>query len=248
MASTTSIAQLPESQQISNEFYGNISAQPQFPQGQGQGQRFSMQEEGGANMNYQPINAHPNPYGTPAVTPESGPPFPESTPPQHQKHQSHQNQQNQHHENNPNQQNYTVENVPKQSLPSRDIPMDSAQYQQDEEIQPNHIPRAPKLTSDYIRDYERANEEELTKHRQKQHRQKKGRDTINEFQVPVLISILYFIFQMPIVDTWMRKYLAFSNLYREDGNFRLSGLVFKSVLFGGVYYSMTSFAQKVNEW
>lgn len=234
MASTTSIAQLPESQQISNEFYGNISAQPQFPQqqGQGQGQRFSMQEDGGANMNYQPINAHPNPYGTPAVTPESGPPFPESTPPQ----------QNQHHEN------YTVENVPKQSLPSRDIPMDSAQYQQDEEIQSNHIPRAPKLTSDYIRDYERANEEELTKHRQKQHRQKKGRETIHEFQVPVLISILYFIFQMPIVHTWMRKYLAFSNLYHEDGNFRLSGLIFKSLLFGGVYYSMTSFAQKVNEW
>ena len=240
MASTTSIAQLPESQQISNEFYGNISAQPQFPQQQGQGQRFSMQEEGGGNMHYQPINAHPNPYGTPAVTPESGPPFPESTPPP----QHHQNQQNQ----NPNQQNYTVENVPKQSLPSRDIPMDSAQYQQDEEIKPNHIPRAPKLTSDYIRDYERANEEELAKHRQKQYRQKKGRETIHEFQVPVLISILYFIFQMPIVHTWMRKYLAFSNLYQEDGNFRLSGLIFKSMLFGGVYYSMTSFAQKVNEW
>ena len=223
MASTTNIAQLPESQQISNEFYGNVSAQPQFPQ-----QQPTMQEEG-ANMHYQPINAHPNPYGTPKVTPESGPPFPESTPPQ-------------------NNQNYTVENVPKQSLPSRDIPMDSAQYQQDEEIKPNHIPKAPKLTSDYIRDYERANEEELFQHRQKQHRQKQGREMIDEFQVPILISILYFIFQMPIVHTWMRKYLAFSNLYQEDGNFRLSGLIFKSILFGGVYYSMTSFAQKLHDW
>tara|TARA_B100001287_G_scaffold276858_1_gene290202 strand:- start:6695 stop:7453 length:759 start_codon:yes stop_codon:yes gene_type:complete len=215
------IPQMPQqnqvsTQQISNEFYGHISAQPQFPQQQSMG--------GDDNLNYKPINVHPNPYGTPQVTPD-GPPLPEPSPQRNQQPVS--------------QQNYTIENMPQQSLPSRDIPLNTMDYQHDEQIQANHIPSV-KLTSDYIKDYEKANREELRMHREQKYRQEKAQETVSEFQIPILVAVMYFIFQIPIINTWMRKYLAFANLHSEDGNFRVSGLLFKSALFGGLYYFLQS--------
>jgi len=206
-------------QQVSNEFYGNISAQPQFSQNE------SM--TGDDNLNYQPINPHPNPYGNHSVTPE-GMSLPEPSPQRNQQST-----------------NYTVENMPQQTLPSRDIPQNTLQYQNDEQIKPNHIPSV-KLTSDYIKDYERENTAELRMHREKKYRQETAQETISTFQVPILVGVIYFIFQMPIINTWIRKYLAFANLYGEDGNFKISGLVFKSVLFGGIYYFMQTAWTKIS--
>ena len=177
-------------------------------------------------MQYQPINVHPNPYGTQHGTPD-GPPLPEASPQRNQ------------------QMNYSVENMPQQTLPSRDIPMNTLEYQHDAEIKANHVPSV-KLTSDYIRDYERANEEELKLHRQNLYRQETAQSTIGELQVPILVAVLYFIFQIPIINTIMRKYLSFANLYNEDGNFNLSGLILKSIIFGGIFYSLQSIANKIS--
>ena len=204
-------------QQISNEFYGNISAQPQFPENS----HINTDE----NVQYKPINAHPNPYGTPQLTPE-GPPLPQSSPQR-------------------NNIDYSLENLPQQALPSRDIPINTLDYQHDIEIKPNHVPSV-KLTSDYIRDYEMANDEELRLHRQKQYRQETAHNTISELQVPILVTVMYFIFQIPIINTWMRKYLSFANLYNEDGNFNITGLIFKSILFGSIFYCMQSVANKIS--
>lgn len=205
-------------QQISNEFYGHISGQTQYPQ-------TNDQMEG--NLNYKPMNVHPNPYGTPQVTPD-GIPLPESSP------QRNQNQ------------TYTVENIPQQQLPSRDIPMNTLEYQQDSEIKPNHVPSV-KLTSDYIRDYEKANSEELKLHREKKYRQEASHETISEFQIPLLVSVLYFLFSMPIVSTFMLKHLTFLKIYNEDGNFNIVGLLFKSILFGTLLYAMQSVSSKISE-
>ena len=205
-------------QQISNEFYGHISGQTQYPQTNGQ-----MED----NLNYKPMNVHPTPYGTPQVTPD-GIPLPESSP------QRNQNQ------------TYSVENIPQQQLPSRDIPMNTLEYQQDSEIKPNHVPSV-KLTSDYIRDYEKANSEELKLHREKKYRQEASQETISEFQIPLLVSVLYFLFSMPIVSTFMLKHLTFLKIYNEDGNFNIVGLLFKSILFGTLLYAMQSVSSKISE-
>ena len=200
-------------QQVANEFYGHVTAQPQYPQNTHMG--------GDESVQYQPINSHPNPYGTPQVTLE-GPPFPEAS--------AQRNQQMQ----------YTVDNLPQQTLPSRDIPMDTSEYLHDESIRPNHIPSV-KLTSDYIRDYEKANEEELKLHRQKQYREDTTQTAIGELQVPILVAVLYFIFQVPIINTLMRKYLSFANLYNEDGNFNMFGLVnFFFLLKPLTYFALVS--------
>ena len=203
-------------QHISNEFYGNITGQPQ----------------GGGDSNYQPINVHPNPYGTPQVAPE-GLPMPESSPQRTQTAPA-------------LQQNYTVDNMPQQRLPSRDIPMNTLEYQQDATIQANHVPKV-KLTSDYIREYELANEEQLQMHRGKKYRQETAHDMISDLQTPILIGVLYFAFQMPIVNTLLRKYLSFANIYHEDGNFNFMGLVMKSAIFGSLYYSIHTVSTKISE-
>ena len=214
-------------QQISNEFYGHISAQPQYPQ---QTQHVADDDQ----LNYKPINVHPNPYGTPQVTPE-GLPLPESSP---QRNQNPLQQQQQH--------IYSVENMPQQSLPSRDIPMNTLEYQQDHQIKPNHIPSV-KLTSDYIRNYEKENEEELKLHKQRKYRQETAHETISNIQIPILVAVLYFLFSMPIVSTFLRKHLTFLKIYNEDGNFNLTGLIFKSVAFGSMFYFMNSISNKISD-
>jgi len=227
--STTSISELPENG-------AQVQAQTQ-PQTQTQhisnefyGNITGSQKgaENTGDNTYQPINAHPNPYGTPPGAPE-GMPMPESSPQRTQQ-----------------QQQYTVEDLPPQRLPSRDIPMNVSEYQHDDRTQVNHVPKV-KLTSDYIREYELANEDKLREHREKKYRQETAHDTISELQTPILIGVLYFMFQMPIVNTLLRKYLSFANIYNEDGNFSFTGLIMKSVLFGALFYSMQSVSSKLSQ-
>jgi hypothetical protein len=49
-------------------------------------------------------------------------------------------------------------------------------------------------------------------------------------------SMMYFLFQMPMLNVLMSKYLKVLRLFSEDGNLNYKGFVFKSILFGlGVY-------------
>jgi hypothetical protein len=70
---------------------------------------------------------------------------------------------------------------------------------------------------------------------------------ISELQVPIVIILLYFFFQMPIMNTLLFKKFSFLSIYNDDGNFNLSGLMLKSILFGATYYSMIKTAQYLTE-
>ena len=122
-------------------------------------------------------------------------------------------------------------------LPSRDIPMDTTQFQQDQEIQPNYIPRA-KLTSDYIKKYEESSERALRDHESHKHRATMTDQFFTEFQTPALIMFLFFCFQMPILNTLLYKYFTFLSIYNSDGNVNFYGVFFKSILFGILYYTI----------
>jgi hypothetical protein len=159
---------------------------------------------------YVPLNVHANPYGHPPQ-PTNGqmPTFPE---PQQQQQQQ------------------------QQRLPSRDIPMNSLEFQQDAEIQANYVPRQ-RMASDYVRDYEQQD-----RHRD---RSKVALQTADDWyqrlQIPILVSLMFFIFQMPVFNTFLRKNFTFLTIYNDDGNFNIVGLVFKSILFGILFYSMQQF-------
>jgi hypothetical protein len=241
--STTRIADLPENItiQMNGQYQQQQYALPNVPQGPPPpvvvGSNAQQHVDVGQNT-YVPINIHPNPYGIQQQDPTL--PLPQNI--------------QQRGTNQALPQNYSAQVQgldPAQEiqhrLPSRDIPMDSLAYQQDQQIHANYIPK-PKLTSDYIRDYEAASEDRLRKHEEKKHRERTVDSIFTNIQTPILIAILYFLFQLPIVTTLLYKYFSFLSIYNADGNLNLSGLILKSVMFGSMFYSLQSISEYVSSF
>lgn len=177
-------------------------------------------EMDGANTTYAPMNVHPNPYGN-AIQPDMIPPPVGVQQPRKPVMDEYQKQ--------------MLQNTPQQTLPSRDIPMDPSLYQNDEAVQPNYIP-PPRDAHDYLRDYEEASRQHFVEREVEKKRESTVDMIFSELQLPVFIGVLYFIFQMPMVNSFFIKYFSFLSTHYEDGNINLYGMVWKSVLFGGVFY------------
>ena len=59
----------------------------------------------------------------------------------------------------------------------------------------------------------------------------------DELQMPVLIMILFFFFQLPYFQKNMMKFVP--SLFNNDGNPSLSGYILKTALFGSSFYAIT---------
>jgi len=119
-------------------------------------------------------------------------------------------------------------------LPSRDIPRNIEGIMQDPQVQPNYIP--PQSNSDYITEYEE--NEDIIKNYNRKAQYSDSLDQIYEdIQIPLLISVLYFLFQLPIFRRYLYKF--FPALFSKDGNLNLYGFCFTSALFGLLYYILT---------
>ena len=124
-------------------------------------------------------------------------------------------------------------------LPSRDIPQNTQTLTQDAYIQPNYVP--PPTNTDYINDADYTNINSYDKEEQ----MKNSLDTIyEELQTPLLISILYFLFQLPILKQTLFKYIPL--LCHNDGNYNLNGLLFTSVAFGFLFFSLSKTMKQIN--
>jgi hypothetical protein len=62
-------------------------------------------------------------------------------------------------------------------------------------------------------------------------------DWIAELQVPIIVAILYFVYQSEVVATIMSRYLQFANLFNETGTLNMRGIAVKSIAFAATYYS-----------
>ena len=125
------------------------------------------------------------------------------------------------------------------TLPSRDIPQTQSHLTQDQQMQPNYIPRE-QINTDYITEHQ-TNDDILRKQAQKdQH--SRGLDTFyNNLQTPILIAILYFLFQLPIVRKNIFKFAP--SLFSKDGNPNLMGYVMNSTIFAALYFGLTRSVQ-----
>jgi len=103
------------------------------------------------------------------------------------------------------------------------------------------------VNNDYIRDYEQTTEKHIRQHEEKKYRESKIDQLLTEFQTPIFISILFFLFQLPIINTLIFKRFSFLSLHNADGNFNFNGLVFKSILFGLLYYSVQKLTTFISE-
>jgi len=210
--SVTRIVDLPEGPYMGGGLGPQGGGMP--PQGGGMG---------GFSNTYMPIDVHPNPYGIPQPPPGG------MLPPEHTQGRS---------GNGPSS-NY-IPDVP-QRLPQRDIPMNTMEHTQDEQIQPNYIPPPPKLTSDYIQEYQVSQDRQIREYEEKKMREKTREHWLDAVQWPILVGLLYFVFQLPIINTLIFKRFSFLSIYREDGNFNLVGLTLKSAIFAVLYLGIQYF-------
>ena len=133
------------------------------------------------------------------------------------------------------------------NLPSRDIPRSTVPITHDASVQPNYIP--PSLSNRYIEEIESDNEsrEDMIKDYNKIRERRDNLDSLyNEIQIPLLLSILYFIFQLPIFKTTLFKYFPF--LFNSDGNINLNGLLFMSFFYGFAYYVIFKSIYNINSF
>jgi hypothetical protein len=115
-------------------------------------------------------------------------------------------------------------------LASRDIPMTTSI---DPQIQPNYIPSPPPQQRDYIRDYEETSEI-INDYNKNIRGQNSTDDIYNEFQTPLLLAVLYFLFQLPFFRRILFHYVPI--LFSKDGNLNINGFLFTSSLFGLIFY------------
>jgi hypothetical protein len=170
---------------------------------------------------YQPLNMHQNPYGIPE-------PADRQLPSINVKESS---------RSSGGSEGFRGEgfHAPPPSMMNRGGHQEISDHMMDDKIVANHIPK-PKLTTDYLRDYEDKFQKLSADHQKTKHQESLITSVYDEMQIPILIGLMFFLFQMPIINSLMYKYLAFLKLYNEDGNLNLYGLVFKSVAFGLFYF------------
>ena len=119
-------------------------------------------------------------------------------------------------------------------LPSRDIPRNTESIMHDPQVQQNYIP--PASTKDYITEEE--DNEDIINNYNKNEKNNDNLDQLyNEIQIPLLIAVLYFMFQLPIFKRHLYRF--FPVLFSKDGNINLYGFIFTSSLFGMLYYVLS---------
>lgn len=131
-------------------------------------------------------------------------------------------------------------------LPTRDIPMNPNSFTHDEQARPNYVPPPFEGGSgtDYIKDH--TTMDSIVRANARQSRQL---DTIEaiyyDLQMPILIGILYFIFQMPVFRAQLLHFIP--SLFGEDGNFKMMGLTATSVMFAGTFFLIMKLFNKLGD-
>ena len=120
-------------------------------------------------------------------------------------------------------------------LASRDIPMNSTGHNMDPNIQPNYVPPPPPQNMNYINDYENTSDM-VNDYNKNSSRQNSLDDMYNEIQTPLLLAVLYFLFQLPFFRKFLFGY--FPVLFSNDGNLNINGFLFTSALFGLLFYAL----------
>jgi len=131
-------------------------------------------------------------------------------------------------------------NAPPLSLPPKDIPLDTSGFR-DESAKPNYIPPA-KVKEDYVLDQEERIRETKTSEEIRKTINHKF-DLIAELQMPIVVAVLFLIFQVDTINILMARYLKFAGFFGEDGNINVLGMLFKSAVFGACYYGVMNVAK-----
>ncbi|MAV56948.1 MAG: hypothetical protein CMI79_05420 [Candidatus Pelagibacter sp.] len=126
------------------------------------------------------------------------------------------------------------------SLPSRDIPIDKTTITQDKQTKPNFVPEGP---SDYITEHQTS--DEIIRQNSKVQQQQDQFDAIySEISLPLLIAVLYFMYQLPAVRKMFLNTMPMC--YGKSGDINLSGRLVNCILFGAIIYGFSKLVQQLS--
>jgi hypothetical protein len=118
------------------------------------------------------------------------------------------------------------------ALPSRDIPMEPVKIMNDVQSQPNYIP-PPQIQEDYIKNS--ISPQNIIETNMREYKQDSMFEKIYaEFQLPLIIGLLFFLFQLPVVKQYNKSLLPF--LFKTDGNPNLYGYIANSIMFASMVH------------
>jgi hypothetical protein len=123
-------------------------------------------------------------------------------------------------------------------LPSRDIPIHKSQ-QLDNQVQQEYIP--PPNNTNFVEEEEEYEENNFRKNKKTNYLYM-FENTQYELQMAILLSIFYFLLQLPYIKKLLLTYIP--TLFFKDGNINIYGNLFLSILFGLVYYALSLFIEK----
>ena len=115
-------------------------------------------------------------------------------------------------------------------LESRDVPQTQTHLTQDEQMQPNYVPTQQE---DYIAASNLSNNDIIREHNERKQKEENFEILFNNLQTPVLLAVLYFIFQLPSVKQTILRLIP--SLFRKDGTPNLYGYIFHATLFASIY-------------
>ena len=119
------------------------------------------------------------------------------------------------------------------SLPQRDIPITQNHITQDPQIQANYIP-SHLHNGDYINQY--MPKDEIMRRTLGNNTKQVNDEIYNDLQIPLLIFILYFIFNLPFVRKNMFTYLPV--FFNKDGNLTGGGHLFHGIVFSIICFGV----------
>ena len=146
------------------------------------------------------------------------------------------------------------------NLPSRDIPMNTSNIMNDAQINSNFIPNPhvhaqgqqinqfgprPMSYNNYIEEHEQDMTSE-EKYKKSQVVNSNAENIYKLIQIPVIIGILYFAFQLPVTRIYVLKFIP--SVFNPDGNYNISGLIFMSVLFAGSFFGLSKVLEMSESW
>jgi hypothetical protein len=119
-------------------------------------------------------------------------------------------------------------------LPSRDIPQNTIEIQNDQQIKPNYIPQ-PQTQRDYITE-QQSTDDIIRANAQKEKDMEFWDKLYSEISLPLLVFILYFLFQLPSVRKTIHNLFPFA--YTSVGEMNIYGFILNSFMFGSILYSI----------
>ena len=127
------------------------------------------------------------------------------------------------------------------TLPSKDIPMNLNTITNDAQIQPNYIPQEKK---GFVEEFDTEQALMYKQQMEQKHDVKRLDSLYDELQTPLLICVLFFIFQLPLMNK--KLFLYIPALFIKEGSLSLGGYIFKTFLFGSIYYGVCKFMTRLS--